>query len=164
MQGMSEAQAFERLNAWGIARDGELVDLKSNLTNLQSVVGATFAEARTTLLQIVVDFRGEAETLRQHSHYEAQQGLANLEHVVAEARQRFDAQDARHTQDLGELARRITAASAVQPQAMTFQAAPAPTVVTSPGGTVHSFYPGGPVGGVALPPASLRAAPCVAVA
>ncbi len=151
VQGMSEAQAFERLNAWGIARDGELVDLKSNLTNLQSAVGTTFAEARATLLQIVVDFRGEAETLRQHSHYEAQQGLANLEQVVAEARQRFDTQDARHTQDLGELARRISAAPAVQPQAMTFQAAPAPAVVTSPGGTV-TFYPGGPVGGVAQPP------------
>ncbi len=151
MQGMSEAQAFERLNAWGIARDGELVDLKSNLTNLQSVVGATFAEARTTLMQIVVDFRGEAETLRQHSLYEANQGLARLEQVVTDARSRFDAQDARHTQDLGELARRISAAPAVQPQAMTFQAAPAPAVVTSPGGTV-TFYPGGPVGGVVLPP------------
>ena len=126
MQGMSEAQAFERLNAWGIARDGELVDLKSNLTNLQSVVGATFAEARTTLMQIVVDFRGEAETLRQHSLYEANQGLARLEQVVTDARSRFDAQDARHTQDLGELARRISAAPAAQPQAMTFQAAPAP--------------------------------------
>ncbi len=80
---MSEAEVFERLNAWGIARDGELVDLRSTLTSLQSAVGTTFAGAHATLLQIIVDFRGEAETLRQHSHYEAQQGLANLEHVVA---------------------------------------------------------------------------------
>ena len=79
MQGMSEAEAFERLNAWGIARDGELVDLRSTLTSLQTAVGATFVEARTTLMSIVVDFRGEAETLRQHSLYEANQGLARLE-------------------------------------------------------------------------------------
>ncbi len=78
-QGMSEAEVFERLNAWGIARDGELVDLRSTLTSLQTAVGATFVEARTTLMSIVVDFRGEAETLRQHSLYEANQGLARLE-------------------------------------------------------------------------------------
>jgi hypothetical protein len=150
MQGMSEAEVFERLNAWGIARDGELVDLRSSLTNTQSVVGATFAEARATLMTIVGDFRLEAETLRQHGLYEASQGLARLEHVIAEARQRFDAQDARHAQDLGELARRISAApapSGVLPQALTFRAA------TSPGGTV-TFYPGGPAGGVVLPPAA----------
>ncbi len=149
-QGMSEAEVFERLNAWGIARDGELVDLRSSLTNTQSVVGTAFTEARATIMTIVGDFRLEAETLRQHSLYEAHQGLGRLEHVVAEARLRFDAQDARHVQDLGELARRIAAAPAptmVQPQAQTFRAA------TSPGGTV-SFYPGGPVGGVELPPAA----------
>ncbi len=137
--GMSEAEVFERHNGWGIARDGELVDLRSSLANTQAVVSATFGEARATLLTIVGDFRLEAETMRQHSHYEAAQGLARLEHVIAEARQRFDAQDARFTQDLIELARRISAAPAppgVQPQAMAFQA------VTSPGGTV-SFYLGG---------------------
>ncbi len=148
--GMSDGEVFERLNAWGIARDGELVDLRSSLTNTQSVVGSAFTEARATIMTIVGDFRLEAETLRQHGLYEAHQGLGRLEHVVAEARLRFDAQDARHVQDLGELARRIAAAPApatVQPQAQTFRAA------TSPGGTV-SFYPGGPVGGVALPPAA----------
>ncbi len=147
---MSDGEVFERLNAWGIARDGELVDLRSSLTNTQSVVGSAFTEARATIMTIVGDFRLEAETLRQHSLYEAHQGLGRLEHVVAEARLRFDAQDARHVQDLGELARRIAAAPAptmVQPQAQTFRAA------TSPGGTV-SFYPGGPVGGVELPPAA----------
>ncbi len=147
---MSEAEVFERLNAWGIARDGDALDLKANLASTQAVVAATFGEARATLLTIVGDFRLEAETLRQHSLYEAHQGLGRLEHVVAEARLRFDAQDARHMQDLGELARRIAAAPApptVQPQAQTFRAA------TSPGGTV-SFYPGGPVGGVELPPAA----------
>ncbi len=156
MQGMGDAEAFERLNAWGIARDGELIDLRASLANTQAVVNATFAEARTMLMTIVGDFRLEAEALRQHSLYEAQQGLTNLERVVAEARQRFDAQDARHVQDLGELARRIATAPAqpvVQPQAMAFQAAPAPQFVTSPGGTLR-FAPGGPVGGVAVPPAA----------
>ena len=104
---MSDGEVFERLNAWGIARDGELVDLRSSLTNTQSVVGSAFTEARATIMTIVGDFRLEAETLRQHGLYEAHQGLGRLEHVVAEARLRFDAQDARHVQDLGELARRI---------------------------------------------------------
>ena len=116
-----------------------LADLRASLANTQAVVGATFDEARIGVMTIVNDFRLEAQTLRQHGIYEAEQGLARLEHVIAEARQRFDAQDARHVQDLGELARRIAAAPAqpmVQPQAMAFQAAPAPPwLVTSPGGT-----------------------------
>ncbi len=84
--GMTEAEVFERLNAWGVARDGELVDLRSSLTNTQSVVNATFAEARGTLMTIVNDFRLEAETMRNHSLYEATQNLARLDQVVAEAR------------------------------------------------------------------------------
>ncbi len=155
VSGMTEAEVFERLNGWGVARDGELVDLRSSLANTQAVVGATFAEARGTLMTIVNDFRLEAETMRNHSLYEATQNLARLDQVVAEARARFDAQDARVSQDLGELARRVAAAPAppgVQPQAATFQAAPAPQLVTSPGGTVR-FFPGGPAAGVVLQPA-----------
>ncbi len=112
-------------------------------------------------MTIVGDFRLEAETMRQHSLYEATQGLARLEQVVAEARHRFDAQAARFAQDLGELARRQQAVEAwarAEPTrvAAIFQAAPAsphvqPQVVTSPGGTVR-FFPGGPVAGVVLPP------------
>ena len=93
--------------------------------------------------------------MRNHGLYEAAQTLARLEQIVAEARARFDAQDARVSQDLGELARRVAAAPApslVQPQAVTFQAAPAPSMVTSPGGTVR-FYPGGPADGIVLTPA-----------
>ncbi len=86
MQGMSEAEVFERLNAWGIARDGELFDLRSNLNNLQSVAGATFAEARTMLMQIVVDFRGEVEPLLQHSLSDAAQLLSLPVFVVSYAR------------------------------------------------------------------------------
>ncbi len=77
---MSDGEVFERLNAWGIARDGELVDLRSSLTNTQSVVSTAFNEARATIMTIVGDFRLEAETLRQHSLYEAHQGLGRLEH------------------------------------------------------------------------------------
>jgi hypothetical protein len=149
--GMGEAEAFERLNAWGVARDGELVDLRASLVNTQAAVGATFAEARGTLMTIVNDFRMEAETMRSHSLYEATQNLARLDQVVAEARARFDAQDARVSQDLGELAQRV---AAVPPQAALFQAAPAPAVVTSPGGTVR-FFPGGPVAGMVLQPAPM---------
>ncbi len=168
MQGMSEAQAFERLNAWGIARDGELVDLKSNLTNLQSVVGATFAEARTTLMQIVVDFRGETETLRQHSLYEANQGLARLEQVVIEARGRFEAQEAGFTRNLDAQAMGFTrhldelARRQQRVETLFVQAAPAPAAapppslprsVVSPGGT-HTFFPRGPADGVLQPQAA----------
>ena len=153
--GMNDAEVFERLNAWGIARDGELLDLRANLAQTQTVVAATFEQARDTLLSSVVDFRTEADTMRQHSLYEATQNLSRLEQVVTEARHRFDAQGARFAQDVGELDRRQQAVE-------TFvRAAPAPTmlpqvlpqVVTSPGGTSHTFYPGGPAGGVQQPPA-----------
>ncbi len=150
--GMSEAEVFDRLNGWGIARDGELVDLRSIIANTQTVVGTMFAEARGTIMTIVHDFRLEAETTRNHSAYEATQTLARLEQVVSEARARFDAQDARVSQDLGELAQRV---AAVPPQAAVFQAAPAPAVVTSPGGTVR-FFPGGPVAGMVLQPAAME--------
>ena len=146
--GMTDVEVFERLNAWGVARDSELVDLRASLASTQNIVDATFVEARGMLLTIVHEFRREAEVSRSHGAYEAAQSLACLERVVAEARARFDAQDAKFTQDLGELARRVAA-----PTAAVFQAAPAPPwLVTSPGGTIR-FAPGGPVGGVVLPPA-----------
>ncbi len=170
--GMTEVEVFERLNGWGVARDGELVDLRSSLTNTQTVVNATFAEARGTLMTIVNDFRLEAETMRNHSLYEATQNLARLDQVVGEARARFDAQDARVSQDLSDLAQRVAAQQRQvqqQPQqqqqppmqfaasqgaaaAPLFVAAPTPTAVTSPGGTTR-WYPGGPAAGVVMPPA-----------
>ena len=168
---MVDAEVFERLNAWGIARDGDALDLQANLASTQAVVASTFEQARATLMGIAADFRGEAEALRQHSLYEAAQGLSRLEQVVAEARHRFDAQEASFTQHLGELVRRqqvvetwaqaeparvaaiVQAAPApwVQPQAVPFRASPGPQVVTSPGGTI-SFFPGGPPAGVVQPP------------
>ncbi len=50
--GMGEAAAFERLNAWGVARDGELVDLRASLANTQAAVSATFNEARGALMTL----------------------------------------------------------------------------------------------------------------
>ena len=158
--GMGDAEVFDRLNAWGIARDGELLDVRSGLANTQAAVGATFAEARGTLMQIVHDFRLEAETMRNHGAYEAAQSLARLNQVVTEARARLDAQDARVTQDLNDLAQRVAAQQQQmqqqqqqQPiQQQLFVAAPTPQLVTSPGGTVR-FLPGGPPAGVVLQPA-----------
>ena len=156
--GMGEASMVERMNAWGATRDQELLDLRSNLVATQVVVSTTFDQAKATLLAIVVDFRTEAETMRQHGQYEATQSVARLEHVVAEARQRFDAQEVRFTQDLGELVRRQQAVEAwaqAEPTrvAAIVQAAPAPPwMQTSPGGTPLTFYPSpGPVGPM-LPP------------
>jgi hypothetical protein len=152
--GMSDTEVFERLNAWGISRDGDLRDISDNLAQTQATVAATFEQARSALLAIIIDFRGEAEMMRQNSYAEAAQGLARLELVVTEARGRFEAQEARFTRDLHELGRRQQAVE-------TFvQAAPAPAVtlpptlprtMTSPGGTVLSFYPGGPADGALQP-------------
>ena len=104
--GMTETEVFDRLNGWGIARDGDLRDLADNLAQTQSVVSATFEQARAALLAIVVDFRTEAETMRLHSVHEATLSVGRLDFVVNEARGRFDLQEARLAQGLGELGQR----------------------------------------------------------
>ena len=81
--GMPEAEVMDRLNGWGIARDGDLQDLADNLVQTQAVVNATFEQARATLLGIVDAFRTEAETMRQHSALEAAQGVARACSKVA---------------------------------------------------------------------------------
>ncbi len=161
--GMPEAEVVERLNGWGIARDGALQDLTEEVVRTQAVVASTFEQARAALLGIVEAFRNEAETMRQHSIYEATQSVSRLEYVVSEARDRFDLQEARFTRDLGELGLRQQAfeawAQAEPARVAAFvQAAPAPTaaaqqrMATSPGGTV-TFYPSpGPAGGANVPP------------
>ncbi len=151
----------ERMNAWGATRDQELLDLRSNLVATQVVVSTTFDQAKATLLAIVVDFRAEAEMMRQHGQYEAAQSVARFELVVTEARTRFDAQDERFADGLRELVRRQQAVEAwVQAEptrvAAIVQAAPAPPwVQTSPGGTPLTFYPspglGLPTPGLVLP-------------
>ncbi len=70
-----------------------LADLRASLANTQAVVGATFDEARIGVMTIVNDFRLEAQTLRQHGIYEAEQGLARLAHGIAEARPGVSAPD-----------------------------------------------------------------------
>ena len=154
--GMTQAEVYDRLNGWGIARDGELRDLTDNLVQTQSIVSATFEQARAALMGIVVDFRAEAEAMRQSSYTEASAGLARLERVVAEARTRFDAQEASFTQGLIELGRRQqvveTFVQVAPAQPATLPPTLEPRAVMSPGGTVHTFYPGGPLNGVVLPP------------
>ncbi len=145
--GMGEASMVERMNAWGVARDQEALDLKSNLAATQVVVSTAFDQAKETLHDIVVDFRAEAETMRQHGQYEAAQSVARLEQVVAEARTRFDAQDGRFSDGLNELAQRLQAVDAwaqAEPArvAAIVQAAPAPPwLPTSPGGTPITYFP-----------------------
>ncbi len=144
--GMTEAAMVERMNTWGAVRDQALLDLRSDLLGTQVAVSSTFEDAQATLLGIVVNYRAEAEALRQHGQFEAQQSLARLQHVVAEARARFDAQDTSFAQNLAELVRRQQALedwARTEPARMAAlaQAAPAPPrVTTSPGGTV-TFYP-----------------------
>ncbi len=111
-EGMGEASLVERLNAWGIARDREMLDLKANLSLTQVGVSSAFDQAKEALLTIVSNFRAEAEATRQQGHYEAAQSVARLEQVVAEARTRFDAQDGRFSDGLGELAQRLQAVDA----------------------------------------------------
>ncbi len=164
--GMNDAEVFERLNAWGIARDGDLQDLAGNLARTQDVVSATFEQARATLVGIVEAFRTEAEAMRLNNYTEASQGLARPEQVVIEARGRFEAQEAGFTRNLDaqamgftrhldELARRQQRVETFVQAAPTQTATQPPTLprtVVSPGGTLYSFYPGGPEGGVQQPP------------
>ncbi len=162
--GMGEAAMVERMNTWGAIRDQALLDLRSDLVATQVAVSTTFDQAKETLLGIVVNFRIEAEALRQHGQYEATQSVARLEQVVAEARTRFDAQDARFTENLGELVRRQQSVedwARAEPArvAAIVQAAPAPSwVTTSPGGTL-TFYPS-----AGLPAAPTTPPPRAAVA
>ncbi len=148
---MGEPALIAALNAWGSARDRELEALRADLVTTKAVVEMTFDQAQAgvsaTLLAIIEAFRAEAANMQQHAGYEAQQSLARLTQVVAEARARFDAQDGRFTEGLSELVRRQQAVETwarAEPTrvAAVVQAAPAsPWVPTSPGGTPLTFYP-----------------------
>ena len=98
--GMTEAAMVERMNTWGAVRDQALLDLRTDLLGTQVVVAATFEDAKATLLSIVANYRAEAEALRQHGQFEAEQALNRLQLVVTEARARFDAQDTSFAQNL----------------------------------------------------------------
>ncbi len=134
--GMGEASLVAALNAWGTARDQDLLDRKADLSATQVGVSGAFSQAQETLQGIVSDFRNEAEAMRQLSQHEAAQSLARLELVVGEARSRFDLQDGRFAEGLSELARRLEAVDTwaqAEPQRVAAQVAA--TVPTSPGGT-----------------------------
>ena len=148
-ESMGEQALIAALNAWGAARDRELVELRTDLSATQVGVSTAFDQAKEALLAIVTNFRGEAATMRQQHQYEAAQSVARLEQVVVEARTKFAAQDARFTDDLNELARRLLAVDAwaqAEPArvAAIVQAAPAPPMATSPGGTPVTYFPPAP--------------------
>ncbi len=142
-EGMGEPSLISTLNAWGTARDREMLELKASLGATQVGVSSAFDQAKETLLAIVTNFRAEAETMRQQGQYEAAQSVARLEQVVGEARAKFDVQDARFASGLSELAQRVQAVDAwaqAEPArvAAIVQAAPAPPwLPTSPGGTTY---------------------------
>ena len=125
---------MERLNSWGVARDRELLDLRTDLGATQVIVGEAFEQAKGALQSIVGDFRLEAETMRALMLREATQTTERLELVVGEARRRFDAQDTRVTDDLRELGRRLVAIDEWA-QAEPARLAAMVRAPTSPGGT-----------------------------
>jgi hypothetical protein len=102
------------LNAWGSARDRELVQLRADLEATQTIVASTFEQAKSTLQGMVDNFRAETASLRYDTQVEAAQSLSRLQAVVGEARARFDAQDALVAGGLGELAQRLQAAGACE--------------------------------------------------
>jgi hypothetical protein len=110
--GMGEQNLIEKLNAWGSARDHEILELQAGIRATQVGVSSAFDQAKATVISIVTNFRAEAETLRQHGLYEATSSVGRLEQVVFEARKRFDEQDSRFADDLAELARRLAVVDA----------------------------------------------------
>ena len=138
-EGMGEASMIAQLNAWGAARDRDMLSLRADLSATQVGVSEAFTQAQEAARAIVSDFRLEAATMRQQGQNEAAQAIARLEAVVGDARARFAVQDATRADDLGELNRRLLAIDGwaqAEPQRVAAQVrAAAATVPTSPGGT-----------------------------
>ncbi len=65
------AGSIGRLNAWGLARDRDMLGRRGDLGASQVGVSATFQQAQEALLVIVTDFRLEAVALRQLGQNEA---------------------------------------------------------------------------------------------
>jgi hypothetical protein len=153
---MGEQALVAALNAWGSARDREALALRADLAATQSVVSAAFDQAQAgvsaTLLAIIEAFRTEAATMRQHASHEAQQSLARLELVVAQARVRFDEQDARFSAGLGELAQGLQSAdewAQLEPARIAAAAAAFQTLAPQPAPVAGSVPK---AGAVLLPP------------
>jgi hypothetical protein len=138
---MGEPAFIAALNAWGSARDREALELRADLSATQVGVSGAFEQAQETVLGIVAAFRNEVVTMRQQTHHEAQQSIARLEQVVAEARAKFGEQDIRFTTGLVELSQRLQAADTwAQAEPARIAAivqsvpAPAPTLPPLPAG------------------------------
>ena len=174
--GMGEEGLVQQLNAWGAAlelrsqrAEFEIQNLKVNLGATQEKVADTFIQARDTLWRIVGDFNLETERLRGQGQAEAAHSLGRLELIVTEARERFAAMDARFGEGLTEISSRLQAVDAwarEEPDRVSaiIQAAPAPPMTRSPGGTPVTYFPAGPglrPTPVAAPP-GLAAARCAA--
>jgi hypothetical protein len=130
---MGEAALIVALNAWSSAKDRDILTLRTDLLATQVGVSGAFTQAQEAVQHIVDAFRDEAHAMRQTTFYEAQQSVSRLELVVAEARSKFDEQDARFTAGLVELAGRLQSADAwaqAEPArvAALMQAAPVPAV------------------------------------
>ena len=67
--GMGESSMVAALNAWGTARDQDLLSLKADLSATQVGISGAFSQAQETLQSIVSDFRDEAEGMRQLSQF-----------------------------------------------------------------------------------------------
>ena len=52
--GMGEASMVEQLNAWGISRDQELIDLRANPAGTQVIVSASFDQAKAAPLRSLI--------------------------------------------------------------------------------------------------------------
>jgi hypothetical protein len=109
---MGEAALVAALNAWGGAMHSEVLALRADLGATQVAVSSAFVQAQDAVSELVAAFRVEVVAMRQAAAWEAQQSLARLQHVVEEARVKFDLQDARFTSGLVELAQRLQAADA----------------------------------------------------
>jgi hypothetical protein len=109
---MGEVAFIEALNTWGSTMHREVFSLRADLNATQAGVTGAFGQAQDAVRDLVTAFRAEVVAMRQTTAYEANQTLANLERVVAEARARFGEQDARFAADLSELAQRLQAADA----------------------------------------------------
>ncbi len=57
VEGMGELSMIAQLNAWGAARDRDMLSLRADLSTTQVGVSAAFTQAQEALLTIVTDFR-----------------------------------------------------------------------------------------------------------
>ena len=84
---MGEAGLIEALNAWGSARDSEVLALHADLLATQVGISGAFQQAQGAVQGIVDAFRTETHATRQATFHEAQPSTVRPEEVVT-ARER----------------------------------------------------------------------------